>query len=195
LPVNPVGVGSPAAPFISQIVAIGPFLAPYGIMLGQRSSADSIGLRRPGRAQAGYSFVELVITTAMILIVSALAAPSFMNYYRSARVRAGADVVKTYLNEGRQLAIRGNVPVCVKSTSSAIQFLQTNCTGTAIQVTGLSTSSSTVRLPENISLSTSSAIFTNLGAANPGATYTVTDTVSGRQLTVTVAGSGRVTTP
>jgi hypothetical protein len=52
-----------------------------------------------------------------------------------------------------------------------------------------------VRLPENISLSNSSAIFTNLGAASPGATYTVTDTVSGRQLTVTVAGSGRVTTP
>ena len=152
-------------------------------------------MRRPGRGHAGYSLVELVITIAMILIVSALAAPSFMSYYRSARVRAAADVVKTYLNEGRQLAIRGNAPVCVKSTTTAIQFLQTNCTGTAINVAGLSASSGNVRLPENISLSSSSAIFTNLGAANPGATYTVTDTVSGRQLTVTVAGSGRVTTP
>ena len=139
--------------------------------------------------------VELVITIAMILIVSALAAPSFMNYYRSARVRAGADVVKAYLNEGRQLAIRGNASVCVKSTSSAIQFLQTNCTGTAIAATGLSSTSSNVRLPENIAVSTASAIFTNLGAASPGATYTVTDTVSNRQLTVTVSGSGRVTIP
>jgi Tfp pilus assembly protein FimT len=131
----------------------------------------------------------------MILIVSALAAPSFMSYYRSARVRSAADVVKTYLNEGRQLAIRGNVPVCVKSTSSAIQFLQTNCTGTVITVAGVNSSSSNVRLPENITLSTASAIFTNLGAASPGATYTVTDTVSSRQMTVTVAGSGRVTVP
>lgn len=170
-----------------------PFLLRLHGMLGRRSSAESSRARRSG--QGGYSFVELVITTAMILIVSALAAPSFLNYYRSARVRAGADVVKTYLNEGRQLAIRGNAAVCVKSTTTAIQFLQTNCSGTAIQVAGLSTSGGNVRLPENISLSSSSAIFTNLGAANPGATYTVTDTVSGRQLTVTVAGSGRVTTP
>lgn len=147
------------------------------------------------RSQAGYSFVELIITTAMILIVSALAAPSFMSYYRSARVRSAADVVKTYLNEGRQLAIRGNVPVCVKSTSTAIQFLQTNCTGTVITVAGVNSSSSNVRLPESITLSTASAIFTNLGAASPGATYTVTDTVSSRQMTVTVAGSGRVTIP
>jgi Tfp pilus assembly protein FimT len=131
----------------------------------------------------------------MILIVSALAAPSFMSYYRSARVRSAADVVKTYLNEGRQLAIRGNVPVCVKSTSTAIQFLQTNCTGTVITVAGVNSSSSNVRLPENITLSTASAIFTNLGAASPGATYTVTDTLSSRQMTITVAGSGRVTIP
>ena len=130
----------------------------------------------------------------MILIVSALAAPSFMSYYRSARVRSAADVVKTYLNEGRQLAIRGNVSVCVKSTSTTIQFLQTNCTGTVITVAGVTSSSSNVRLPENITLSTASAIFTNLGAAS-GAIYTVTDTLSGRQMTVTVAVSGRVTTP
>jgi Tfp pilus assembly protein FimT len=160
-----------------------PFLLSLNAMLRRRSSVDSCGIGCLSRSQAGYSLAELVITTAMILIISAIAAPSFINYYRSARVRSAADVVKTYLNEGRQLAIRQNAPVCVKSTSTAVQFLQTNCT------------SSTIRLPDNITLSTSGAIFTNLGAANPGATYTVTDTVSGQQLTVTVAGSGRVTTP
>src|SRR5262245_63729301 len=98
-------------------------------MLRRSAGIRGVGCSGRSRPQAGYSFVELIITTAMILIVSALAAPSFMSYYRSARVRSAADVVKTYLNEGRQLAIRGNVPVCVKSTSSAIQFLQTNCTG------------------------------------------------------------------
>lgn len=172
-----------------------PFLLPSGTML--QRSADASGVEHSSRfqSQAGYSFVELAITTAIILVVSALAAPSFINYYRSARVRSAADVVKTYLNEGRQLAIRGNVPVCVKSTITAIQFLQTNCTGTAITVAGVSSSSGNVQLPENITLSTASALFTNLGAAAPGAVYTVTDTVSSRQLTVTVAGSGRVTIP
>jgi Tfp pilus assembly protein FimT len=131
----------------------------------------------------------------MIVVVSSLAAPSFLSYYRSARVRSAADTVRTYLNEGRQLAIRGNIAVCVKSTSTAIQFLQTNCSGTPIAVAGITTTSSNVRLPENITLSTASAIFTNLGAASPSAVYTVTDSVSSRQMTVTVAGSGRVTIP
>jgi Tfp pilus assembly protein FimT len=162
-----------------------------------RHDDDTGKVSRPGRSrsQAGYSFVELIITTAMILVVSALAAPSFLSYYRSARVRSAADVVRTYLNEGRQLAIRGNTSVCVKSTSSAIQLLQTNCSGTPITVAGINSTSSNVRLPENITLSTASAIFTNLGAASSAAVYTVTDTVSSRQMTITVAGSGRVTVP
>lgn len=185
----------PRAHLSRRYLSLVPFLLSLNAMLRRRSSADSSGMGYLGRSQAGYSLVELVITTAVILIISAIAAPSFINYYRSARVRSGADVVKTYLNEGRQLAIRRNAPVCVKSTSTTVQFLQTNCTGTAIAVAGLTSSSSTIRLPDNITLSTSGAIFTNLGAANPGATYTVTDTVSGQQLTVTVAGSGRVTTP
>ena len=163
----------------------------------QRHPAASGGVGRPNplRYRAGYSLVELIITTAMILIVSALAAPSFLNYYRSASVRAGADILKTYLNEGRQLAIRGNAPVCVKSTTTAIQFLQASCTGTAITVAGLNSTSSNVQLPENITLSTASALFSNLGAATSATTYTVTDTVSNRQLTVTVSVSGRVSIP
>jgi len=164
-------------------------------MLQSATTTTSLARGSRFRSQSGYSFVELVITVAMILIVSAMAAPSFINYYRSARVRAAADVVKAYLNEGRQLAIRGNVPVCVKSTTTAIQFLQTNCTGTILTVAGINSSSSNVRLPDNITLSTASAIFGNLGNANPGGVYTVTDTVSNRTLTVTVAGSGRVTVP
>jgi type IV fimbrial biogenesis protein FimT len=164
-------------------------------MLKRTLGPAGVGRLGRSRFQAGYSFVELVITTAMLLIVSSLAAPSFISYYRSARVRSAADVVKTYLNEGRQLAIRGNTPVCVKSTSTAIQFLQTNCSGTPLTVAGVNSTSSNVRLPENITLSTASAIFTNLGAASSAATYTVTDTVSNRQMTITVAGSGRVTVP
>jgi type IV fimbrial biogenesis protein FimT len=164
-------------------------------MLRRSASFGGAGCAGRSTSERGYSFVELVITVAVLLIVSALAAPSFLNYYRSARVRSAADVVRTYLNEGRQLAIRGNVPVCVRSTATAIQFLQTNCSGTAITVAGVSSTSGNIRLPENITLSTASAIFTNLGAASPGATYTVTDTVSSRQLTVTVSGSGRITIP
>jgi len=132
----------------------------------------------------------------MILVITTWAMPSFLNYYRSARVRAGAQVISTYLNEARQLAIKTNSAVCVfRSTASIIQYRTatgTTCNATAIAVAGLANATSSMRLPDNVTLSTATAIFGNLGNANSAATYTVTDAVSGRTLTVTVAASGRV---
>lgn len=165
-------------------------------MLGHAARIDSTRPPRRRSWQSGYSFVELVITVGMILIVTTFAMPSFLNYYRSAKVRAAAQAVSAYLNEGRQLAIKTNSPVCVSNTATTIQFRQTNCSGTVINVAGLVTTGGNVRLPEGISLSsTASAIFGNLGNATTAATYTVTDTVSSRTLTVTVAASGRITIP
>jgi prepilin-type N-terminal cleavage/methylation domain-containing protein len=147
-------------------------------------------------SQAGYSLIELVITVGMILVVATWAMPSFLNYYRSAKVRAGAQTVSAYLNEGRQLAIKTNAPVCVTHTASTMQFRTTNCSGSLITVAGLVNSSNSIRLPETVALtSTASPIFGQLGNATTGATYTVTDTASGRTLTVTVAASGRITIP
>jgi prepilin-type N-terminal cleavage/methylation domain-containing protein len=150
----------------------------------------------PRSSQAGYSLIELVITVGMILVVATWAMPSFLNYYRSAKVRAGAQTVSAYLNEGRQLAIKTNAPVCVTHTASTMQFRTTNCSGSLITVAGLVNSSNSIRLPETVALtSTASPIFGQLGNATTGATYTVTDTASGRTLTVTVAASGRITIP
>jgi type IV fimbrial biogenesis protein FimT len=146
-------------------------------------------------SQAGYSFVELVITVGIIVLVTTFAFPQFLNYYRGARVRAGAQTVSSILNEARQLAIKNNlnrVAVCI--TTTTITFRQTDCTGSAIAVTGLTTTSSNIRVPEGISLTTTAnATFGNLGNATTGATYTVTDTASGRTLSVIVATSGRIT--
>jgi Tfp pilus assembly protein FimT len=146
--------------------------------------------------QSGYSFVELMITVGMIVVMTGLAMPSFLNYYRSARVRAGAQAVSAYLNEARQIAIKNNSPVCVfRTTASTIQYRTatgTTCNSTVIAVAGLADATSSIRLPENVTLSAATPIFGNLGNANTAATYTVTDAVSGRTLTVTVAASGRV---
>lgn len=157
--------------------------------------------RMPGRrsSQAGFSFVELIITVGMIVVLTTWAMPSFLNYLRSARVRAGAQTISAYLNEGRQMAIKTNSAMCVSYTTTTMQFRQPGCTGayTVINVAGLSGATfGIIRLPENISLSsTASATFGNLGNATTAATYTVTDVPSGRTLTVTVAASGRITIP
>jgi Tfp pilus assembly protein FimT len=165
-------------------------------MVRHSGRIDSATPPRRRSWQSGYSFVELVITVGMILVVTTWAMPSFLSYYRSARVRSGAQTVSAYLNEGRQLAIKTNSPVCVRYTTTTMQFRQTNCGGTIINVAGLVTASGNIPLPESISLSsTASAIFGNLGNATTAATYTVTDPVSGRILTVTVAASGRITIP
>jgi Tfp pilus assembly protein FimT len=152
----------------------------------------------PGRqssSQGGYSFVELIITVGMILVVTTLAMPTFMNYLRSARVRAGAQTVSAYLNEGRQLAIKTNGPVCVAHTTSTMRFRATNCSGAVINVAGLSGTSGNIQLPDTISLSLvsgSSAIFGQLGNATTAGTYRVTDVPSARTLNVIVAPSGRI---
>jgi type IV fimbrial biogenesis protein FimT len=148
---------------------------------------------RRSSSQSGYSLVELVITIALLLVVTAWAMPSFLSYYRSARVRSGAQTVSAYLNAGRQLAIKTNTPVCVSYTTTTMQYRQSTCAGSPIGVAGLVTTGNSIQLPENISLSsTASAIFGSLGNATTAATYTVTDTASSRTLHVTVAASGRI---
>jgi prepilin-type N-terminal cleavage/methylation domain-containing protein len=152
--------------------------------------------RQHGR-QAGYSLVELIIVVALISIVSSLAVPTFLSYYQTAKVRAAAQTVSAILNQGRQLAIRNNlttVATCI--TTTTITFTQTTCGGATIPVVGLTGAGNSIRLPEGINLiTTGTATFTNLGAATPGAIYTVTDPVSTRTLTVSVAASGRITIP
>ena len=156
-----------------------------------------VAMSRQHRHPAGYSLVELVITVSMILILSSFAAPSIFRYYQTAKVRAAAQTVNAILNQGRQLAIKNNlttVATCI--TTTTITFRQTNCAGTTIPVVGLTGTGDSIRLPEGINLTTTgTATFTNLGAAVPGAVYTVTDPVSTRTMTVSVAASGRITIP
>jgi hypothetical protein len=53
-----------------------------------------------------------------------------------------------------------------------------------------------IAMPAGFTLTSSAnPQFTYLGAASPGATYTVRQTQTGTTLTVTVAGSGRITAP
>ncbi len=87
--------------------------------------------------------------------------------------------------------------VCVaRASENTMQFRTasgTTCNGTVIAPTGLADSSHNIRLPENVTVSDSRVVFGSLGNANLGGSYTVTDAISSRTLTVTVAGSGRVT--
>jgi len=153
-----------------------------------------MGLGHRGtKPEAGYSIMELALVMGIVGVLTAVAMPFFLSYYQASRLRVGAEEVAAFLNQGRQLGIRQNAGVCVHITSTALQYrLGSSCAGAAWVGPGTDANGN-VTVPQGVTLTTTAdPIFSYLGAANPGATITVTNTQTGQALSVTVAASGRV---
>ena len=140
--------------------------------------------------QRGFSLAEMSVLLAVTGGVCALALPAFLSYFQTAQVRAAAEDVASQLNLGRQMAIQRNQSVCVSIGSSALQYYLGSCSGSLL--TGVTTDrSGNASTQAGITLtSTGNPVFSNLGAAVPAATITVSQ--GSKTLTVTVAASGRV---
>ena len=159
---------------------VAPFLLQYLVM-------------KTAMNRAGFSLAELVVILAVIGALFSLSIPAFLTYYQTAQVRGAAADVAAYVNQGRQLAIQLNCSVAVQVTATAISYTrQANClvpgawTGVGTDAAG------NIPAPDGITLATSATpVFTNLGAAAPAATLTVTHGTS--NLSVLVSASGRVT--
>lgn len=160
----------------------------------------------------GFSLVELIVVVAVIGILTAVGMPTFITYWRTSTLKAGAQEVVALLNQGRQLAIKENESVCVKSDVSnpsygtRLRYLRGTCAAAATCAstgnvspciwTGAGTDGNGyVTLSNRIEMRppTTDVVFTYLGASTPGGTYTVRvmDNTSGTS-TVTVAASGRI---
>jgi Tfp pilus assembly protein FimT len=149
-----------------------------------------LGHRGLTRGLAGFSLVELLVLLVVIGILFSLSLPAFMSYYKSAHVRAAASVIAAYLNQGRQLAIQQNQRVCVHIASTAMHYAQGSCAGT-VWVGAGTDAAGNIPAPGGIALTTTAdPVFSNLGAAAPAATVTVTH--GSASLSVTVSASGRV---
>lgn len=152
----------------------------------------SVGWRRLG-GRAGFSATELIVVCGILGVLAAVSVPFFLRYYQSAALKAATEEVAAFLNQGRQVAIKENQPVCVRSASAALHLHLASCAGTTWVGPGTD-SAGNLKLPTGFTLASSAdPIFTYLGAAAPAATYTVTNTRNGSTLRVTVAGSGRIT--
>ena len=85
----------------------------------------------------------------------------------------------------------------IKRNTTSVRYLTGGCAGGAW--TGAGTDGNGwIVLANNVSITNGPAadvIFSNLGAANPAGTFTVQGPSNAQTLTVTVAGSGRVTIP
>lgn len=145
---------------------------------------------------AGFSLVELIVLVAIIGVLFAMALPFFVTYYQAAGLRAGVQNVITLLNQARALAIKQNDRVCVGLPSATrINYRLSNCAG-AIWVGPGTDAAGNIKLPQGFNLTaTGSPVFSYLGSALPATTYTLTNTTTGKTLTVSVALTGRVTSP
>jgi len=153
-----------------------------------RYLAMSTALRR-----AGFSLAELSVILAVIGILFSLSLPAFLNYYQTAQIRGAAADVASYMNQGRQLAIQMNCSVAVQVNATGISYTrQANCQTPCVWTGPGTDAAGNIPAPDGITLATSATpIFTNLGAAAPAATLTVTHGSS--SLSVLVSASGRVT--
>ena len=139
-----------------------------------------------------FTAAELLVVLAIISIVAITAMPSLITYWRAATAKAGAQELAAGLNRGRHLAIAQNQSVCVEVVGIQYRYRIGGCggtiwTGPGAMATGFFT------LANNVTIATNAnPVFDYLGAAAPGATFTVTNPQGGTTRSVAVSGSGRV---
>jgi Tfp pilus assembly protein FimT len=153
----------------------------------------------------GGGLTEVLVTAAIVALISAAAVPAFQTYLWGSRLRAGAEELVTLMNLARSLAIRENAHACVNldpSGSSRVRILvafSNPCRGPArvyghreLGVDSRADADGWIALQNGVQVTAATAevVFTAMGAAVPGATYTVSR--DGRALHVVVAPSGRV---
>lgn len=71
-----------------------------------------------GRCVRGFTLVELVVTLAVLAILTTVAIPSFNNFMANQRVKSSAQGLFTSLNFARSEAIRRNGEVLVRISSN-----------------------------------------------------------------------------
>jgi len=122
-------------------------------------------------------------------------APTLVRYARTAALQAAARELATSINLGRQLAISRNTTVCVEVASPTNIRLRTGGCSGAIWTGPGTDGTGAIKVADSGALRVSAAapvVFTNLGAATPAGSYTLTHVADNGTRTVVVAATGRV---
>lgn len=143
----------------------------------------------------GFNLAELLVFVAVIGIITAVSAPAFVSYWRSATLKAGAQEVATILNRARSVAISKNInTVCVRQSANKVRFLTDGCAGITPWTGPGTDGNGWFSLQNGINVTTDpQVVFNYLGAATTSGIYTVQNPISNSTMSVTVALSGRVT--
>src|SRR5439155_25125591 len=89
------------------------------------------GIRRPAAFMnaRGFSLAELSMVAAMIGLLAVLATPTFLSYWMSSTLGAGAGELAAAVNLGRQVAISRNTTVCVQVSGTSVVMRTGGCGG------------------------------------------------------------------
>jgi Tfp pilus assembly protein FimT len=150
---------------------------------------------RPFR-EAGFSLTELVVFIAVVGVLFVMTVPFFVRYYQAAAARADVQEVITLFNQARELAVRQNDTVCVTLPTNTRMVLRlSNCAGTVW--TGAGTDGAgNVNLPQGFTIGPLNTVtFNYLGAAGAATTYTMTNSTTSATSSISIALTGRVTSP
>ena len=150
---------------------------------------------RPFR-EAGFSITELVVIIAVVGVLFVMSVPSFVRYYQAAAARANVQQVITLFNQARELAVRQNDIVCVTMPSTTQMALRlSDCAGTVWTGPGTD-GAGIINLPQGFTIGPlNNVTFNYLGAAGAAITYTMTSSTTSETNTISIALSGRVTSP
>ncbi|MEW6334909.1 MAG: GspH/FimT family pseudopilin [Thermodesulfobacteriota bacterium] len=145
--------------------------------------------------KTGLTLLELIIVVAILGIVSAIAAPNFMNYMAERRLKGAARMVMSDLMAARQNAVSRNHEFKVFFSEDQMTYTilaDANNNGSAD--TGEATEAKNIRNDYyDIALGASAnPIFSPRGTASPGSTVTLTSARTGATQCVTVGLTGRV---
>jgi prepilin-type N-terminal cleavage/methylation domain-containing protein len=147
--------------------------------------------------QRGYSLVELMVVLGVLALMLAIGVPYYLNAWQAATVREQAREIQSALGRARQLAVTTRQNVCVQTSGGGYRFLMGGCTSTTVY-TASDLPANGIMLPTTAGVSIASVggppVFTPFGTASQTGTFRVTGP-SGHQLTVSVAGTGRITIP
>jgi type IV fimbrial biogenesis protein FimT len=147
--------------------------------------------------QRGVTFIELLVTIAVLAITVAMAIPAFTEARTRAEVRSAAGEVVGALRWGRSEAMRTNQTATIQLGTGAV------CADTTAAAWSISIGTQVVRCasladfnkryPKATPLTVSSIAFSSRGMVNvPVAAYTITSTASSAIRTISVELAGRV---
>jgi Tfp pilus assembly protein FimT len=173
---------------------------PHAFECESNMTKSAVRLGRSFRSgSAGFSLVELVVLTAVILILSAIGFPLYLSFSRAQETDGAARTIVVALNQGRQLAVTRGI-----SFSAELQTNPNNrvrlCSGTVVPCpggnvfTGPETDTNGWHQLENGSRITQgpTITFNSLGAGTANGVVRVQNSSATGSLDICVSPSGRI---